>query len=147
MGITGFGKSVYRVVWERPLALSGTSYKWLSQRGVHPSSGAHHSFPKEGRISYWLQLVCLRTPLLPYGFQSNLVSLESYFRGESSAVCYEGRGSLLMENIGNYRNCATWIILEIFGVYQIQISPIWMFSLLPRTFSFSLAPIWMRSGL
>src|SRR5258708_1171206 len=113
MGITGFGKSVYRVVWERPLALSGTSYKWLSQRGVHPSSGAHHSFQKEGRISYWLQLVCLRTSLLPYGFQSNLVSLESYFQVESSAVCYEGRRSLLMENVGNYRNCATRIIVEV----------------------------------
>ena len=137
---------------ERPLALSGTLYKWLSQRGVHPCSGPiiqfqkKTSFAQDSQISYWLQLVCPRSPLLPCGFQSNLVSLESYFRGESSAVCYEGRGSLLMENVGNYRNCATWIILEIFGVYQIQISPIWMFSLLPRTFSFSLALIWMRSG-
>ena len=71
------------------------------------------SFAQDSRVSYWLQLVCLITPLLPYGFQSNLVSLESYFRGESNAICYEGWGSLLMENVGNYRNCATFIKLSI----------------------------------
>src|SRR5258708_7143558 len=71
------------------------------------------SFVQDSWISYWLQLVCPISPLLLYGFQSNLVSLESYFRGESNAVCYEGRGLLLMENVGNYRNCATRIILEI----------------------------------
>ncbi len=113
---------------ERLLALSGTLYKWLSHCGVHPSSGPiilfqkKTSFVQDSQISYWLQLVCPISPLLPYGFQSNLVSLESYFQGESNAICYKGRGLLLIENIGNYRNC-TWIILEIFGVYQIQISP------------------------
>ncbi len=81
-----------RVVWERLLALSGMLYKWLSQCEVHLSSGAHHSIPKgtsfaqDSWISYWLQLVCLRTPLLPYGFQSNLVSLESYSQGKSNAA-------------------------------------------------------------
>src|SRR5258705_13704426 len=95
---------------ERPLALSGASYKWLSHRGVHPSSGPiiqflkKTSFVQDSRISYWLQLVCSISPLLLYGFQSNLVSLERYFRGESNAVCYEGRGLLFMENVGNYRN-------------------------------------------
>src|SRR5260221_10908171 len=135
---------------ERLLALSGTSYKWLSHRGVCPSSFNSQkktSFVQDSRISYWLQLVCLISPLLLYGFLSNLVSLERYFRGESNAVCYEGRGLLLMENVGNYRNCATRIILEIFGVCQIRILPIWTFPLLPRTFSFSLAPIWVRFGL
>src|SRR5258708_4477515 len=103
---------------ERLLALSGTSYKWLSHRGVCPSSGPIIQFPKEDKfvqdsqISYWLQLVCPISPLLLYGFQSNLVSPESYFRGESNAVCYEGRGLLLMENVGNYRNCATRRYLE-----------------------------------
>src|SRR5260221_7140941 len=71
------------------------------------------SFVQDSWISYWLQLGCPISPLLLYRFQSNLVSLESYFRGESSAVCYEGRGLLLMENVGNHRNCATRIILEI----------------------------------
>ncbi len=41
-----YSKEIYRI-WkvcaqgdlERLLALSGTSYKWLSHRGVHPSSG------------------------------------------------------------------------------------------------------------
>src|SRR5258707_5413915 len=118
---------------ERPLALSGTSYKWLSHRGIHPSSGPiiqfqkKTSFVQDSQISYWLQLVCPISPLLLYGFQSNLVSPESYFRGESNAVCYEGRGLLLMENVGNYRNCATRIILEIFGVCQIRIPPIWTY--------------------
>src|SRR6266481_1714464 len=119
-------KNIYRI-WkvcaqgglERPLELSGTSYKWLSHRGIHPSSGPiiqflkKTSFVQDSRISYWLQLVCSISPLLLYGFQSNLVSLESYFRGESNAVCCKGRGLLLMENVGNYRNCATRIILEI----------------------------------
>src|SRR5260221_3793445 len=105
------------------------------------------SFVQDSQISYWLQLVCPISPLLLYGFQSNLVSPESYFRGESNAICYEGRGLLLMENFGNYRNCGTRIILEIFGVCQIRIPPIWTYPLLPRTFSFSLAPIWVRFGL
>src|SRR5258705_9515424 len=104
---------------ERPLALYGTSYKWLSHCVVRPSSGPiilfqkKTSFVQGSRISYWLQLVCPISHLLQYGFQSNLVSLESYSRGESNAVCYEGRGLLLMENVGDYRNCATRIILEI----------------------------------
>jgi len=32
------------------------------------------------------------------------------------------------------------------GVYKIRTSPIWMSPLPPRMFSFSFAPIWMRSG-
>src|SRR5260370_13668238 len=104
---------------ERVLALSGTSYKWLSHCGVRPSSGPiilfqkKTSFVQDSWISYWLQLVCPISPLLLHRFQSNLISLESYFRGKSNAICYEGRGLLLTENVGNYRNCATWIILEI----------------------------------
>src|SRR5258705_3563895 len=133
-----YSKGIYRI-WkvcaqgglERLLALSGTSYKWLSHCGVRPSSGPiilfqkKTSFVQDSRISYWLQLVCPISPLLLYGFQSNLVSPESYFRGESNAVCYEGRGLLLMENFGNYRNCATRIILELFGACQIRTPPIW----------------------
>src|SRR5260221_12515852 len=100
---------------ERSLALSGALYKWLSHHGVHPSSGPIIQFPsfaQDSRISYRLQLVLPISPLLLYGFKSNLVSLERYFQGESNAVCYEGRGLLLMENVGNYRNCATRIIPE-----------------------------------
>src|SRR5258708_32766656 len=104
---------------ERLLALSGTSYKWLSHRGVHLSSGPIIQFPsfaQDSQISYRLQLVWTISPLLLYGFPSNLVSMERYFRGESNAVCYEGRGLLFMENVGNYRNCATRIIPEILVV-------------------------------
>src|SRR5260370_36523894 len=106
---------------ERGLALSGTLYKWFSHRRVHLSSGRIIQFPsfaQDSRISYWLQLVWTISPLLLYGFQSNLVSLERYFRGESNALCYEERGLLLMENVGNYRNCATRIIPEILVVIK-----------------------------
>src|SRR5260221_3900224 len=135
---------------ERPLALYGTSYKWLSHCVVRPSSGPiilfqkKTSFVQGSRISYWLQLVCPISHLLQYGFQSNLVSLESYSRGESNAVCYEGRGLLFMENVGNYRNCATRIILEILVTIKSGFLLSGRSPLLPRTFSFSLAPIWVR---
>src|SRR5260221_3872417 len=135
---------------ERPLALSGTSYKWLSHHGVHPSSGPIIQFPsfaQDSRISYRLQLVWPISPLLLYGFQSNLVSLERYFQGESNAVCYEGRGLPLMENVGNYRNCATRIIPEILVVIKSGFLLSGRSPLLPRTFSFSLAPMWVRLGL
>src|SRR5258708_16333346 len=117
--ITKLGKSVRRVIRDGSLALSRTSFKGLSQRGIHPSSGAHHLFLKEDKfhsdlpVSHWQQLVCPRSPLLLNGFQSSLISLESYFQGESNAVCYEERGLLVMENVGNYRNRATWIMLKI----------------------------------
>src|SRR5260221_364887 len=85
------------------------------------------SFTQNQLASHWPSLVCFISPPLLNGFQSSLVSLESYFQGESNAVCYEGRGLLFMENVGNYRNCATQIILEPFGVYPIRIYPFWTF--------------------
>ena len=139
--IAKLGKSVCRVIQDGSLELSRTSYRGLSQRGIHPSIGAHHLFLKEDKfhsnllVSHWQQLVCPRSPLLLNRFQSSLISLESYFQGESNAVCYEGQGLLLMENIGNYRNCATWIILEPFGVYPIWTYPFWTFPLTLRVFS------------
>src|SRR5260370_42693783 len=81
-----------------------------------------------------LLLVCPISPPLLNGFQSSLISLESYFQGESNAVCYEGRGLLFMENVGNYRNCATRIILEPFGVYPIRTYPFWTLPLTLRVF-------------
>src|SRR5260221_10112369 len=130
--ITKLGKSVHRVIRDGSFALSGTSYKGLSQCGIHPSSGAHHLFLKDKfhsdkLVSHWQQLVCPISPHLPNVFQSSLISLESYFQGESNAVCCKGQGLLLMENVGNYRNCATQIILELFGVYPIRTYPFWTF--------------------
>ena len=139
--ITKLGKSVCRVIRDGSLALSRTSFKGLSQRGIHPSSGAHHLFLKEDKfhsdlpVSHWQQLVCPRSPLLLNGFQSSLISLESYFQGESNAICYEGQGLLLRENVGNYRNCATRIILKLFGVYPIRTYPFWTFPHTLRVFS------------
>ena len=129
-----------RVIRDGSLALSGTSYKGLSQR-IHLSTEAHHLFLKEDKfhsnqpVSHWQQLVCPRFPLLLNGFQSSLIFLESYFQGESNTICYKGQGLLLMENVSNYRNCATWIILELFGVYPIWTYPIWTSSLTLRAFS------------
>src|SRR5258707_6171716 len=131
--ITKLGKSVCRVIRDGSLALSRTSFKGLSQRGIHPSSGAHHLFLKEDKfhsdlpVSHWQQLVCPRSPLLLNGFQSSLISLESYFQGESNAVCCERQGLLLMENVGNYRNCATRIILKLLGEYPTRTDPFWTF--------------------
>ena len=48
--ITKLGKSVCRVIRDGSLALSGTSYKGLSQRGIHPSSWDHHLFLKEDKF-------------------------------------------------------------------------------------------------
>src|SRR5260370_40099897 len=129
------------MIWEGLLALFRTSYKGLSQRGIHPSLGVHHSFLKRDKfhsnqpVLHWQQLVCPISPLLLIRFQSSLISLESYFQGESNAVCYEGQGLLLMENVSNYQNCATQIILELFGVYPIWTYPIWTFPLMLGMFS------------
>src|SRR5260370_41219333 len=121
---TGFGKSVCRVIWRgfwhcMERRTSGLVIE-ESIRVLGPSFNSQKktSFVQDSRISYWLQLVCPISPLLLYGFQSHLVSLERYFRGESNASCYEERGLLLMENVGNYRNCATRIIPEILVVIK-----------------------------
>src|SRR5258708_16616873 len=53
------------------------------------------SFTQNQLASDWPSLVCSISPPLLNGFQSSLISLESYFQGESNAVCYEGRGLLL----------------------------------------------------
>src|SRR5260370_28173972 len=129
------------MIWEGLLALFRTSYKGLSQRGIHPSLGVHHSFLKRDKfhsnqpVSHWQQLVCPTSPPLLNGFQSSLILLESYFQGESNAICYKGQGLLPMENVSNYGNCATWIILELFGVYPIRTYPFWIFSFMLGVFS------------
>src|SRR5260221_12749791 len=139
--ITKLGKSVRRAIWDGSPALSGMSYKGLSQRGIHLSSWDHCLFLKEDKfhsnqpVSHWQQLVCPRSPLLLNKFQSSLILLESYFQGESNAVCYEGQGLLLLENIVNYQNCATRIILETIGVYPIRTYPFWTFPFTIRVFS------------
>src|SRR5258708_6397941 len=121
---TGFGKSVHRAVWRGFWHCLERRTSGLviveSIRVLGPSFNPQKktSFAQDSWISYRLQLVWPISPLLLYGFQSNLVSLERYFRGESNALCYEERGLLLMENVGNYRNCATRIIPEILVVIK-----------------------------
>ena len=63
--ITKLGKSVCRVIWDGSLALSGMSYKGLSQRGIHLSSGAHHLFLKRRQVSLRLAGFTLATTCLP----------------------------------------------------------------------------------
>src|SRR5260221_2460208 len=55
------------------------------------------SFTQNQPASHGPSLVCSISPPLLNGFQSSLISLESYFQGESNAVCCEGRGLLFME--------------------------------------------------
>ena len=62
--ITKLGKSVRRVIREGSLALFRTSYKELSQRGIHPSLGVHHLFPKRDKFhsesaGFTLAITCL----------------------------------------------------------------------------------------
>ena len=132
---TRFGKSVHRVVWRGfwhclECCTSGLVIMesiWIL--GPSFNSQKKTSFVQDSQISYWLQL-------------------ESYFWGESSAICYKGWGSLFMENenVGNYQNCATQIILEILVTIISRFLLSGCSPLLPRTFSFSLALIWVRFG-
>src|SRR5258708_18256679 len=95
---TGFGKSVCRAVWEGlwhclECCISGlVIVESIRVLGPSFNSQKKTSFVQDSCISYCLQLVCPISPLLLYQFHSHSVSPESYFRGESSAVCYEGRG-------------------------------------------------------
>ncbi len=50
-----------------------------------------------------LDLVSLISPLLSYGFWSNLVSMESSFQGASNATGYERFGEELAEDVGYYQ--------------------------------------------
>ncbi len=77
------------------------SMRSIRVQGLIIQSQTRTGFAQDSWISYWLQLGCLRTLLLPYGFQSNLVLLENHFQGESNAIDIVGQGSLLMENVGN----------------------------------------------
>src|SRR5258707_6717988 len=58
------GKSVHRMIQEGSLALFRTSYKELSQRVIHPSSGVHHLFLKRDKFhsesaGFTLAITCL----------------------------------------------------------------------------------------
>src|SRR5258708_33783034 len=50
-----------------------------------------------------LHLVSLISPILPYGFRTNLVPTERYIRGESNAVGCKTFGEELAEDVGYYR--------------------------------------------
>ena len=60
-----------------------------------------------------LCLVSLISSLPPYGTSSSLISTESYSRGASNRSCIMTWGSILTEDIGNYRNCTTQTKLSI----------------------------------
>ncbi len=60
-----------------------------------------------------LCLNSLISPLPPYGTSSSLISTESYSQGASNRSSVMVWGSILMEDVGKYRNCATFIILAI----------------------------------
>src|SRR5258708_2296426 len=58
---------------------------------------------RESWVIMRLDLVSLISPLPSYGFWSNLVPTESYFRGASNATGYERFGEELAEDVGYYR--------------------------------------------
>src|SRR5258708_8128391 len=63
---------------------------------------------RENWVIIRLDLVFPISPLLSYGFRSNLISTESSFQGASNATGYEGFGEELAENIGYYRKLTRW---------------------------------------
>ncbi len=69
--ITKLGKSVCRVIQEGLLTLSRTSYKGLSQWGIHLSLGAHHLFLKEDKFSFNPASFTLATTCLPQNSSSS----------------------------------------------------------------------------
>src|SRR6266436_3395524 len=103
--ITKLGKSVRRVIRDGSLASFGTSYKGLSQCGIHLSTGAHHLFLKEDKfhsnqpVLHWQQLVCPRIPLLLNRFQSSLISLEAISKGNPTLYVTKGRDYFLWKTL------------------------------------------------
>src|SRR5260221_2738389 len=56
------------------------------------------------RVSSTFPSIFLISPLPLHRFTSNLVPTESPYQGESSDVCYEIRGRVSIEDVGDYRN-------------------------------------------
>src|SRR5258708_33724455 len=136
---------------ERLLALSGTSYKWLSHRGVRPSSGPIIQFPKEDKFCSRYPDFILATTCLPHISSSTVwISVKFGIPGKLFSRRIQRR-MLRRTRITPYGKRPQLPKLRHLdhsgdiGDYQVRISPIWTF-LLPRTFSFSLALIWVRFG-
>src|SRR5258708_11644421 len=127
--ITKLGKSVRRVIREGSLALFRTSYKELSQRGIHPSSGVHHLSLKRDKLHSESAGFTLAITCLPHtSSSSSWISVKFDISGKLFSrriqhCMLQGRGLLFMENVGNYRNCTTRITLELFDVYPIRTYP------------------------
>src|SRR6266436_8734192 len=134
----------------RPLALSGTSYKRLSHRGVHPSSGPIIQFPKEDK--FLLKIAGSHT-----GY--NLFAPYLLFHCMDVSQIWYPRKAIFEENPTQYITkdedhylWKTSAITEIappgsfWSISHPDSSYLDIPPLLPRTFSFSLAPIWVRFG-
>src|SRR5258708_26430882 len=63
---------------------------------------------RESWVIIRLDLVSLISPLLSYGFWSNLVPMESYFQGASNATCCERFGEELAKDIRYYQKLTWW---------------------------------------
>src|SRR5260221_11453974 len=63
---------------------------------------------RESWVNIRLDLVSLISPLLSYGFWSNLVPTESYFQGASNVIGYERFGEELAEDVGYYQKLTWW---------------------------------------
>src|SRR5258707_4592782 len=129
--ITGFGKSVHRAVWKGLLALSGMSYKWLSHWvGLATQPKAATCLAHISSSTVWIPV--------KFGIDGKVFSrrIQRRMLRRTRITLYGKRRQLpKLRHSDHSRDI---------GSYHIRTSPSWTFPLLPRTFSFSLAPIWMR---
>src|SRR5260370_33981613 len=134
---------------ERPLKLSGTSYKWLSHRGIHPSSGPIIQFPKENKFCSRYPDFILATTCLPHISSSTVrISVKFGIPGKLFSRRIQRR-MLRRTRITPYGKRRQLPKLRHsdhsgdIGDYQIRISPIWTF---PSS-SLGLSPsVWHRFG-
>src|SRR5258708_28361444 len=118
---------------ERPLKLSGTSYKWLSHRGIHPSSGPIIQLPKEDKFCSRYPDFILATTCLPHISSSTVqISVKFGITGKLFLRRIQRR-MLRRTRITPYGK--RWQVPKLchsdhsgdIGDYQTRISPIWTF--------------------
>src|SRR5258705_3063964 len=72
-----------------------------------------------------LHLVSLISPLPPYGFRSNLVPTERFFRGGSNDIGCKRFGGELAEDVGNYSEMNRLAQIRNISVFLFQTTTRW----------------------
>src|SRR5258708_40048965 len=118
---------------ERLSALSGTSYKWLSHRGVHPSSGPIIQFPKEDKFCSRSPNFILAPTCLPYILSSSVrISVKFGIDGKLFSMRIQRRmlRRMRITSYGKRRQLPKLRHSDHsgdIGDYHSRISPIWTF--------------------